>query len=383
MADIAITLELPRPAATTSIVLEIADADGLRQLDRTDWRRLAASALVENPFFGPSQVLAGLETVDADLDIRALVMRGADGTMVGFFPYNRRSRTRYPLPVAFGACNEFQYAGTPLVDRTCAPAVIDAFLDHVSRPLTRHPWALRQAELQSDFANLLLRRAAERGITVAAVNVYDRAFLTHIQGGFDAHVSQVLSKNRLKDLRRTSRRLEEMGTLTLERTSSVAETEARLADFLALEHSGWKREQGTSILSNSVHAEYARRAYVGEGVTYDTLLLDGRPIAMKLTIRDGRTAFTPKIAYDETLRKLGPGMVLEYKLLEAFYSQSEVDGIDAAATAQDHSALNFFNTTKRVGTMILGRSRFQVRLLAETYEFREKFMPRPPRPSEP
>jgi CelD/BcsL family acetyltransferase involved in cellulose biosynthesis len=358
------------------LIIQRLDAEGLRQLDRRQWDRLAANALVENPFYAAQQVVAAIDTIDADLDMRAIAIRDANGQLVGLFPYSRRNRSRYPLPMAFGATNDFQYSSTPLVDRDRADDVVDFWLDDMARGAGRLPWVLRHLTMDAPLARLIMDGAAARGFAVEKLLPYQRAVLTRLPGGFEAHLEAVLSKNRLKDVRRTMRRLAELGTLTFEHAEAPELVNDRIEDFLTLEHSGWKREQGTSILSSAEDAEFFRRAYraseANRGfVTVDTLLLDGQPIAMKLSLRSGETAFTPKIAYDETHRKLGPGMALEYKLLEAFYAAAQPLSVDAAATAAGHSALGFFNEQHEVAILVFGASRWQVKLFVAAYKARE------------
>ena len=64
-------------------------------------------------------------------------------------------------------------------------------------------------------------------------------------------------------------------------------------------------------------------------------------------------------------------MALEYLLIEAFYASETLDGVDAAATAEGHSALNFFNNHKAMCTVIVGRRGWQVSVLAALHEGRK------------
>lgn len=363
----------PRPEAPalTGTVLTLA---GLRGLDAGQWDGLAAAALVENPFYSRGHLLAALETIDRNKPLRALAIRIGTGELVGLFPFQPRSKVPFPLPVANSASGDYLLSGMPLVHRDHAAAVIGTWLDLVASGKAPGLWSFADLDMGSPIAELMLDGALTRHLATLTVHAYGRAFLTRLEGGFEAHLEQVLSKNRLKDVRRTMRRLEEAGKLELEHVERPAEVGQRLEDFLAVEHSGWKGEQGTSLLSRAGDAAFARLAYGGQPAGFaglDSLLLDGKPIAMKLSIRAGRTAFTPKIAYDEAFKKLGPGMALEYMLIEEFYRSTTLDAVDAAATAEGHSALNFFNGEKPMATLLVGRHAWQVRLLAKAHGLRE------------
>ena len=304
--------------------------------------------------------------------MHALAVTADGGRLVGLFPFcDRDGRIPVPLPVAFGAANRYQFCGTPLVHRDHAGAVVGLWLDLLARGEPRGLWVLPNIDLDTPLARLILDGVRARNLAAQPVLAYHRAFLTRLAEGFEAHLEKVLSKNRLKDVRRTMRRLHELGTIALEQASAPDAVRQRLEDFLRLEHAGWKGEKGTSYLARPADADFARRAYAAPLAAIDTLLLDGEPIAMKLSIRTGETAFTPKIAYDEQHKKLGPGMALEYLLIEAFYSSGQPGAVDAAATAEGHSALNFFNGHKQMATLIVGRRGWLVGLLGHLYEGRE------------
>ena len=350
----------------------ILDADGLRELDAAAWDALSASALVENPSYARQHVLAGLATLDKRAAVRALAIFDAAGTLLGLFPFSGRGRVPSPVPTAFSPINKYQVSGTPLVHKDHAEAIVSRWLDLVEASSVPGLWAFPDLDMGTPLAELILDGVLARRMSTQQVTPYERAFLTRLPGGFESHLETVLSKNRLKDVRRTMRRLQEVGTIALEHVNDGARLPRRIEDFLALEHAGWKGEKGTSLLSDPMDAEFARRAYVAPLAAMDSLLLDGKPVAMKLSIRTGETAFTPKIAYDETHKKLGPGMALEYLLIEEFYRSGQPGAVDAAATAEGHSALNFFNGQKQMATLIVGKRGWQVKLLAWLYEGREK-----------
>jgi len=359
----------PRSAALEHRLL---DADGLASLDPAAWDALSADALVENPFYARQHVLAGIATIDRRAGLRALAISGADGALLGLFPFSGRGKVPIPLPIANGAANKYQFCGTPLVHKDHAERVVGRWLHLMSQGRLRGLWTLPDIDLGTPLAELIFDGVLVRQMSAQSVTPYERAFLTRLPGGFESHLETVLSKNRLKDVRRTMRRLQEVGTIVIEHVDDGPRLRKRLEDFLGLEHGGWKGELGTSFLSNSADAAFAREAYMAPLAAMDSLLLDGEPIAMKLSIRTGDTAFTPKIAYDETHKKLGPGMALEYLLIEQFYRSGDPGAVDAAATAEGHSALNFFNAHKQMATLIVGRSAWQVRLLAWLFDTREK-----------
>ena len=357
--------------STQRFAMETLDRDGIAALPEAQWDELVAHALVENPFYSRMQVMAALESVDSNKRVRALAFHGANGALAGLFFFQPRSKVPAPFPVANSLTNNYLLNGIPLIHRDHAAGVVEAFTEAVRSGSAPRLWAFDDVHMDSPLASLLQTSAKAKNLAVTSALPYERAFLTRLPGGFDAHLNEVLSKNRLKDVRRTMRRLGEAGTIALEHVEEPALLAERLEQFLALEHAGWKGQMGTSFLSHDADAAFARKGYGGGLASVDSLLFDGKPIAMKLSIRTGSIAYTPKIAYDEDFKKLGPGMALEYMLIEDFYASDRLSAVDAAATAEGHSALNFFNNQKPMAKLIIGRHGWQVRFLRRLHEGRE------------
>lgn len=355
---------LSRPDYAT-IRIERLDAKGLAALDPAEWDALSAQALVENPFYARQYLLAGLETIDRGKPILAYGLRDAAGTLIGLVPGTRLS----VLPVLRSAANLYQFDGTPLIARDQAPAAVSALLAAMRDGRLPKILMLGHVHLDSALMALIDALAPDHGMERLSTNPYPRAYLTKAAGSFEAHIDTVFSKNRLKDIKRTLRRLNEMGTVRLESVTEPEAVRARLEDFLKLENSGWKGEGGTSFAADTGHADFARLAYGGlpgrEGLTQvDTLLVDGRPIAANITIRTQGTAFTPKIAYDEELRKLSPGLARDYLIIEAFYANPDQSGMDSAATNANSVLLGMWDQQRMIGTAILGPKGWRTRLAA-------------------
>ena len=362
-----------RQASTCGLTSEVLDSAGLRSLDTADWDRLSETALVENPFYSRPYVLAGLDTIDSRADLKAVAIRDAGGRLAGLFPFRPRVLPPFPWPVAEGAENLYQPSGTPLVARDRARQVIDAWLDTMKSGASPRFWTIGHLDLDGAVKAGIDSEMAARSMTTRVVVPYPRPDLTRHPGGLDAHKAHVIGKSRLKDIRRNLRRLSDMGEVTFERASDPAQVRERLEQFLALEQAGWKGERGTAFLSKEDDAAFARKAFGGceerEGlVSIDSLLLDGRPVAMAINVCEGGTAFTPKCAYDETLRKASPGLVLDYLIIEHFYGTTDHADMDAATTTGDHILHGLWNGQKQMGRLIVGPDDWRTSLLASGWE---------------
>lgn len=108
------------------------------------------------------------------------------------------------------------------------------------------------------------------------------------------------------------RKLRQVGSVAFD-THTKDYNEA-LTQFFALESSGWKGANGSSIASNlslvrfysSIVEEYAQRGYL----RMYSLTVDSKPIAMHLGLLMNGCYYAPKVAYDERFARFSPGQLL-------------------------------------------------------------------------
>lgn len=341
-----------RQPQTYPLVLEMLEGEAIADIDAAQWEALSAAAIEANPFYSHRYVTAGLKTIDRGSRLRALVIWTADRRLVGLLPF-RLSRS---LPrVAVGASNLYQMSGQPLLHRDFAREAIGAWREAISAGSIPRRWRFPHLRLDSAFARLCEERGDVQFLEAIALTTYSRARLTRLPNGFEGHVQNVISRRRAKGIQRTLRRLEEQGEVRFERASEPGLVRQRVEEFLAMEHAGWKGEAGTSFLSEPEHAQFLRDVVADNAtVSTDSLLLDGRAIAVNINLLEGDMAFTPKCAFDERFRKFSPGLALEYLVIEAFYTWDGVSCMDATTTADGHLIQGLWNEAVPMGTMLVG-----------------------------
>jgi CelD/BcsL family acetyltransferase involved in cellulose biosynthesis len=348
---------------------QVLDAGAIKALPARDWDALSREAVTENPAYSRQYVLAGLETIDACSNVRAVAVSDDNERLVGFFPFRRRILPPFPWPVAVGAQNIYQFAGTPLASGASADPVIGAWLDGLAAGAPSRFWVLSNIDLDSGFLRSVQAQMAARGLSLRIVTPYRRPTLTGKAGSSAAHSAQIIRKSRVKDIERNLRRLRETGAVEFERANEPEQVKRRLEQFLALEQAGWKGQNGTAFLSKDRDTEFARRAFGGRDggngpTVVDSLLLDGTPIAMSINMSNGSTLFTLKCAYDENYRKFSPGLVLEYLVVEEFFTSGAFAEMDASTTMDGHIIQEFWDSDKPMASVIIGPDDVRLDLLA-------------------
>jgi CelD/BcsL family acetyltransferase involved in cellulose biosynthesis len=147
---------------------------------------------------------------------------------------------------------------------------------------------------------------------------------------------QTIRKHRRDNRRRLLRRLAELGEVTFEAQVPPGRLDELLAEGFEVEGSGWKREQGTAIVSRpetlSFYTEVARWAHERGWLRLYFLRVGGRPIVFELGIVCNGVAWDLKGGYDPEFRSYAPGFLLTFEVLAELFAQGasvyEMGGAD-------------------------------------------------------
>ena len=122
------------------------------------------------------------------------------------------------------------------------------------------------------------------------------------------------------NLRRHRRRLENLGTVSVERVTGGANLGERLEECFAIEQKSWKGLKGTAILQDtSTHGFYTKLAHTAAARNYLSLFLlklNGQAIAFHYGFTYGGTYYMPKVGYDEAFEAGSPGLVLLEEIIK-------------------------------------------------------------------
>jgi CelD/BcsL family acetyltransferase involved in cellulose biosynthesis len=308
------------------------------------WRELAARVLVANVFYEPAFALAAAPPFAGDAGAVLVWSGTGPRRLLGFFPARVAAR-RYglKLPILVGWTHPYAPLGVPLVESEAPEPVVAAWLRYLATNaampgLLLLPFVPEQGPFAAALATIL-RRAQ---MPSAPFNVHSRALFEprHHRHGY---LERALGARQYREVRRTVRRLAERGALLFATATDQASVAAALEEFFALEAGGWKGKAGTAAACNANIRDFVQTAIIAlaaeHKVAIDRLLLDGRAIAAAITLRSSDTAWFWKIAYDESLARFAPGVMLTASVTEQFADDAALASADSCATA-DHTVMN-------------------------------------------
>lgn len=317
--------------ATASELVDLGD------VDPQAWAHLVDRVVESNAFFQPAWARAVSAHARGRSGAQALLAWDgpARKRLIGLLPVISAWRAlKIPIPMLV-AWQAYAPLTVPLLDRDAADAAARGLIDAAAHAGAQ---AVLFPSLASDSAAsaMLHRAAADFGIAPRMINAHTRAILDATQQP-DQALKKSLGAKKLKELRRQRNRLADEGEVTFAIASSPSDVAAALDGFLKLEASGWKGKRGTALAKDARDSEFIRCAIsdlAADGnAEIATLTRGGSPIAAGLLLRHGRRIYFFKIAYDETVARMSPGVQLCLHITRHLCDDATVDDADSIAVA--------------------------------------------------
>ena len=328
-------------------VVELTRIDDLAQSDVRAWAALAELAAEPNPWYEAAWVLHAARCFPDD-QIQLMTIRRGPRWLFALPLITPHGSALVGRGLLVAWRHRYSSLTTPLVDRENVDWMADVF----ARSLAGRLVLFRQLGTDGPFAEALHRLAESSSVRVETFSEYERATVRWNAAG--AYRLEHCSGHRAKDTRRCQRAItRDFGSAPVVIDRSL-DREA-LEEFLELEGSGWKGTSGTAILANGAHAtlfrevsEDFRRAGRLELLA---LQAGGQTLAMQWNVRAGATVFGYKVAYDESLSRYSPGVVLEYLALDRFQAAGEGGVIDSCTSAGNRMMNEILPDRRRVGAV--------------------------------
>jgi CelD/BcsL family acetyltransferase involved in cellulose biosynthesis len=341
----------PMCAPTTTKIL---DQDELLALG-AEWEELIEHAAEETAYLSRQYVEALLAHIERRR-VSALSI-WLEGKLIALLPFTQNRSHWLGLTRLNQAWTTlYSMLSIPLIDKRYSEPALNALVSAMGdRSTGSNIWLLREVTLTGPVSKALQQKLVQTERPFAVLDSFDRAILTR-GSSFDTHMKESVSKKRRKDLVRNRKRLGEVGHLSIVNYNNGPELDHAVDEFLRIEAAGWKGDAGTALDCTSETRAFAKQAFgvhKGASITRaDVLELDGKAIAVNLSLQSGRTAFTVKCAFDENYRTYSAGLLLEEDMIREFLEGSWADKLDSA-TAPGHLIQGLWNGSTEVGDILV------------------------------
>ena len=314
-----------------------------------DLERLAETALEANPFFELPMLAPALRHLRDGAKVELVLVFAADpnpqrpARLAGFFPVEHVKRWN-GLPVSALRVwkHPHSFLGAPLIAKDLAEETIAQFLDWAK---ARAPIVeMRTVPCEGAFDHALTAVLHRRGATSWISKRWLRATMTRAADA-ESYLRDSVSGRTRKELRRLQRLLGELGgVLAFDTLAPGEDAHPWVQVFLALEASGWKGNEGSALASKESHAAFFEEAVLGAHrrgrVEMLRLRIGDRVIATKCNMRSASgAAFAVKIAFDESLSRFSPGVLLELENVRHLHRAGGPQTMDSCADP-DHPMID-------------------------------------------
>ena len=308
----------------------LTQADPARLPVAAEWDDLAGEALEANPFLERWYMAPALKHLAEDPVWMAKYR--VDGELCGLMPLSLRDGYgRMPVRHIGNWVHYQCFMGSPLIREGHGTGFWIALLD----ALDRADWVPGFLSVRMlDAKGPVMRALAMAGRPCPIVHRHERAILASELSGPAYLEANVRGKKR-KEWRRLESRLAETGAVAFELLQDPALLVDWCDDFLALEAAGWKGERGAALgnvdATRAFFLETMSGAQAAGKLEFQRLTLEGKPIAMLINFLTPPGSWSFKIAYDESLARFSPGVMIELRNLARVLSDPEVDWMDSCA----------------------------------------------------
>lgn len=330
---------IPQPQAGHALQVHCLSLSDLGPRELAEWRCLEQRALEPNPNLSSHFVAAMLRHLDPGGRTRLVVVRSsaaAGGRWLALVPMRADAGSRFmPVPHYRIELSKHVFLSGLLVDAGAARQALEVLYAWWIQRLP-HGVVFRGCRTDGPVDALLSGLSEEQGLLRVEVDAFDRAGMVPAEMG-EADLQQRLP-SRAKKRRSHLKKLAALGDVQFRVRRGREIDEAVVQRHMALEHMGWKGENGSSLLSHPEEAAFFREMALGfaaqDRALFVELWLGERILASSSNFLSGRAAAAFKIGYDPAYAAYAPGINCELELMcRAPELLAGVDHVDSGTVA--------------------------------------------------
>ena len=307
------------------------------------WNDLIDQSISRNSSFEPEFLIPALSHLN-DCDAKCLVVEensgGSNERLLGLLPIVENRVYGLPLKSVVGWKHDQCFDSTPLIHRDCRSQVFSTMFEF----LAEQGYGLLKLDTMSaepEIADPFNEAIKQPGRSLFVADAFERAAFRPAENA-EQYMLDNLSKNLRKKAKQRLQRLEKLGEVVYELHDPQSDFSVLAQQFLDLEQSSWKGKNGTALASQPHNKRFfldcvERLAQSGKA-KFISLKLDGKPIAMVLNIKSGLHIFAFKTAFDESMSKFSPGVLIEIHGLERMHDEGIV--FADSCTVPDNATMN-------------------------------------------
>lgn len=286
-----------------------------------EWTILCEEGASNSPFLRPEWFVAFVKNFEKEVE---LITVRRDGKLRAILPLVKKNGTLHGIPVKkLQAVYNLQTQNFDLIhgaDETERKEIVEALWKEIKKQKNWQVLELRQVKKDS-WLNDLIALAESENYKTGVWGMDGSPFVSLPQGDDKEQLienySQGLSKNRRQLLKKKMRALEKLGKVEFVTTRGYQAD--LMQKYFELEAKSWKGREGTAVTNDEraakLHDEFAREVAAKDALFIYELKLNGKTIAMYLSIMYDRQTIGWKMSFDEEYARFSPGNLLFKEVL--------------------------------------------------------------------
>lgn len=302
------------------------------------WAELEHRAVDGNAYLSPCFIMPAVKFLSSKVRPIIICIEDSFNTLTGVGIFELSSGTReMPLPHLKMYSSPYSYLSGLLVDKRYLKSTLAAFFTFFCQP--KASWyGVEFVKMYKDtrLAHELNAISLLNGVPWFEYMSNSRSILVLEKSG-SFFMDKRLSRKRKNNIKKSYRILEKYGKKQWHLVSGRQVLSEYINNFLKLEHMGWKRKEGTSLLSQRNHEAFFREMInlsLKRGhVFFTELLLNNKVIASTCNLISGKAGFAFKIGWDPDYAKMSPGFLNEVEFVKNVkWLLPDLEFIDSGAT---------------------------------------------------
>jgi len=296
-------------------VTEVVGRSDFMALEK-EWNTLVEATCAE-PFQRHEFIQTWIDNFAPGARLSVLTGRGATGRLVAALPLMKTHGRTCGLPAVqmLSTANAHSCRFDLIAEDGAAAG--DRFFAHLAADKSWDMLQITDVPAEGN-ARHLFRAAEAAGFPVGTWESQCSPYL-ELPSSYEKLLAGLNSHFRA-NLRRHRRRLEGMGTITVDRVTAGENLQERLEECFAIEQKSWKGLEGTAILQDvktlGFYTELAHTAASQDYLSLFLLKLNGQPVAFHYGLTYGRTYFMLKVGFDVAFEAGSPGLVLLEEIIK-------------------------------------------------------------------
>jgi CelD/BcsL family acetyltransferase involved in cellulose biosynthesis len=305
-------------------IITVHDLTALR-LHQCAWERLARESPQALPMQLPTWILAGITSGTWHKETWFCSLAYIGDRVVGVLPVIVSPHPifgrRWPVLRSFDILSQ---SGDILLASDYAPMALRALLAELRQQVPSH----LSLHLKAVRHNSLFWEAARNGLDGYSLRQMGTCQYSRLDVSGD-HNSYLASLGKMRrDMKRYLKKLRSLGEVSVEIARGPSAKADFLADFLALEASGWKGRNQSAIANRPNEVSFYKALIsnfaVREDLEWYAMRINGHLVSALMCLRCGSTLIVPKVAYDEEFSKCMPGHLLFAELIKEAFGRTDI-----------------------------------------------------------